>query len=91
MRKRSILSMAAPVFALACLVFVIAAEAQIEPGWSAAAQFRDGIGARALALGGATTAIVNDATSVFWNPGLLCTVALELSATLSQPLGPNLG
>lgn len=91
MRKRSILSTAATVFALACFVFVIAAEAQIEPGWSAAAQFRDGIGARALALGGATTAIVDDATSVFWNPGQLCAVPLELSAMLSQPLGPNLG
>ncbi len=91
MRKRSILSKAAILFALVCLVFVIAAEAQIEPGWSAAAQFREGVGARALALGGTATAIVNDATAVFWNPALLCSVPLELAAMYSQPLGPNLG
>ncbi len=91
MRNQLIATKTAILIALVCLAFASVAQAQIEPGWSAAAQFRDGIGARALALGGATIAIVEDATAVFWNPAQLCSVPLEIAAMYSQPLGPNLG
>jgi len=91
MLQHRIASRAVLLIGLACLAFALATYAQIEPGWSAAAQFRDGIGARALALGGAATASADGATATFWNPALLCSVPLEVCAMYSQPLGPSLG
>ena len=37
-------------------------------GGNAAPYLRDGVGARSLGLGGAFTAIADDATSTIWNP-----------------------
>lgn len=52
-------------------------------GGNAAPYLRDGVGARSLGLGGAFTAIADDATSTIWNPaGLPATEGLDF--TLSR-------
>ncbi len=56
---------------------------------NAAPYLRDGVGARSIGLGGAFTAIADDATSTIWNPaGLPATETLDF--TLSRvPMGFN--
>jgi len=44
------------------------AEAQRKAGRNAAAFLEVGVGARAVALGSATTSMANDANQIFWNP-----------------------
>ena len=50
-------------------------------GTSAAAFLEIGVGARALALGGAFTALANDASALYWNPaGLIQLNSISVSA-----------
>ena len=49
------------------LLMVISAMALAE-GVGAFSAFDSGIGARALAMGGAFVAVANDATAAYWNP-----------------------
>lgn len=51
-------------------------------GTTAANFLKIGVGARAMAMGGAITAIIDDATALYWNPaGLAQTKDVEISAT----------
>jgi hypothetical protein len=54
-------------------------------GTSAAAFLEIGIGARAQSMGGAFTAIVNDATALYWNPaGISRLPAISITANHSN-------
>src|SRR3989338_1814705 len=55
-------------FILSFLLFLPALPAWAEPGSTSLEFLRIGQGARAVAMGGAYTAVVDDATSMYWNP-----------------------
>ena len=56
---------------LACLFIssTIVSQTVSKTGTTAAQFLKIGIGARALALGGAYSAIADDASALYWNPG----------------------
>jgi len=56
------------------LIMVISAIAWADTGTGAFAASKDGVGARALAMGGAFVAIANNATAMHWNPAGLAQV-----------------
>ncbi len=56
------------------LLMVLSAIA-LADGVGAFSAFKSGVGARALAMGGAFVAVANDATAVLWNPAGLAQVA----------------
>jgi len=60
-------------------------------GWSAVAQFRSGIGARALAMGSAYTALAEGPTAVFWNAAGLPVAELGVEGMHVEPLGVGFG
>lgn len=62
--------MRAWVFLAVGLIVVARSEvwAQVPPGYEAASFARIGVGARALSLGGAFTAVAEDITAAYWNP-----------------------
>ncbi len=64
---------------------------EVPPGWSAAAQFRFGVGARALALGSAYTALAEGPTAVYWNPAGLLLAPLEVEGMYTEPFGRAIG
>jgi hypothetical protein len=55
-----------------CIAFVLASNAYAGSG--GAAFLKKGVGARALALGGAYTSLADDASSIYWNPAGLARV-----------------
>lgn len=55
------------------------------PGFGAAAQYRFGVGARALSLGGAYTAVAADAEGLYWNPAGLVWAPLSVGGMYSNP------
>ena len=55
------------------------------PGTTAANYLKIGVGARATAMGGAFTAIADDATALYWNPaGLSQIKGKQLSASYNS-------
>lgn len=77
MIRRMMRQMAWGVLASLWVLPAVAQETDAPPGYvddvtnagtSAAAFLQIGVGARAQAMGNATTALVSDATSMFWNP-----------------------
>jgi len=64
---------------------------EVSPGWSAAAQFRFGVGARALALGSAYTALAEGPTAVYWNPAGLLLAPLEAEGMYTEPFRRAIG
>jgi hypothetical protein len=52
----------------ACLILALLSASGVEAGKYAAEFLTEGVGARALAMGGAYVAVANDATANYWNP-----------------------
>ena len=73
----------------AALLLVLSAVV-LADGIGAFSAFKNGIGARALAMGGAFVAVADDATAVCWNPaGLGCHLhAAGRTAPLSLEASP---
>jgi len=67
------------------MVFVLSAVA-LADGIGAFSAFKNGIGARALAMGGAFVAVADDATAVCWNPAGLAQLADTRLAGMSTDL-----
>ena len=96
-------------FAMAVLILpvLLVLPTSVHAGKYAAEFLAEGIGARALAMGGAYVAIANDATANYWNPAGLCfmegpevsvshvTMFDELAnydaVTFAAPLGQGVG
>lgn len=89
------------------LVFLLATPPRVQAGKYAGEFLLEGVGARALAMGGAYVAVANDATANYWNPaGLPYLSGSEISishvtmfeqlanfdaVTLSVPVGRGFG
>jgi len=61
------------------------------PGFGAAAQFRLGVGARPLALGGAYTAFAEGMESLYWNPARLPWTRLSAGGMQLYPFAGGFG
>ncbi|MEN3009556.1 MAG: PorV/PorQ family protein [Candidatus Bipolaricaulaceae bacterium] len=62
--------------------------AQVPPGYDAASFARIGVGARALALGGAYVAVAEDVTAAYWNPaGLAFVETFQVEGMYTNWLG----
>ncbi len=61
---------------IVCILLVLAAGVARagDPGSAGATSLRIGVGARASAMGEAYTAVAEDASTVFWNPGAMAAV-----------------
>lgn len=57
------------------------------PGLGAVSQYRFGVGARALALGGAYTAVAAGPVGLYWNPAGLAWTELMAGGMYTQPFG----
>jgi hypothetical protein len=73
------------VIASMALLLVLSAVAMAD-GIGAFSAFKNGIGARALAMGGAFVAVANDATAVCWNPAGLAQLGDTRLAGMSTDL-----
>ncbi|MEM4531103.1 MAG: hypothetical protein QXY39_04480 [Thermofilaceae archaeon] len=60
---------------------------EVPPGVGAAAQYRLGVGARALALGQAFTALAQGPECVYWNPGALAESPRSAGGSQVYPFG----
>ncbi|MDR2192641.1 MAG: hypothetical protein LBO62_07180 [Endomicrobium sp.] len=69
-----------------CLTFILASNAYSATG--GAAFLKKGVGARALAMGGAYTALADDTSSLYWNPAGLVRVQ-DYSAALMGTSGSS--
>lgn len=58
-------------------------------GTDAAAFLNSGVGARALAMGGAFVSVCDDPTAMYWNPAGLARINRFSVTTMSQSLGPT--
>ena len=67
------------------LILVLSAVAMAD-GIGAFSAFKNGVGARALAMGGAFVAVANDATAACWNPAGLATLNDTRLAGMSTDL-----
>lgn len=80
--------------AVVCGVAVLGAMAHgQEPptGFGAVAQYRFGVGARALALGAAFTAVAEGVETLYWNPAGLARESLTLGGMYTEPYAGSLG
>ena len=53
-----------------CMPYLLGAQEFAKVGTSGTQFLKLGVGARSVGLGGAFVAVVNDASSVYWNPSL---------------------
>ncbi len=60
---------------------------QYPPGVDAASQLRFGIGARALGMGSAFTAVAQGPEAVYWNPASLAGSLLSVGGMYTEPFG----
>lgn len=67
-------------------LIVVVSSVALADGIGAFSAFKSGIGARALAMGGAFVAVADDATAVYWNPAGLAQVADTRIAGMSTDL-----
>jgi long-chain fatty acid transport protein len=71
---------------LSLALIVVVSSVALADGVGAFSAFKNGIGARALAMGGAFVAVADDATAVYWNPAGLAQVADTRIAGMSTDL-----
>ena len=62
------------VIVLSLAILMVISAMAVAEGVGAFSAFNSGIGARALAMGGAFVAVANDATTAYWNPAGLATL-----------------
>jgi len=81
-------SVSAVVVIIVLILFAGAVQAQSTGAGDAAHFLRNGLGARALSMGGAFVAVANDATASVWNPaGLATQSGLHLDASYENQFG----
>ena len=86
---RRVTPVAARLFVAAGLVFaawLLPAAAQAQSGGQPGAFLYYGVGGRALAMGGAYTAIADDATAAYWNPAGLAQIQRKEITTMQATL-----
>ena len=83
MNKRSMVMLVLWVSMLSVLVW----GQEPPPGFGAVSQYRFGVGARALALGGAYTAVAVGPAGLYWNPAGLAWTGLTAGGMYTQPFG----
>jgi len=81
-------SVSAVVLVIVLILFAGAVQAQSTSAGDAVHFLRNGLGARALSMGGAFVAVANDATASVWNPaGLATQSGLHLGASYENQFG----
>ena len=61
------------------------------PGMNAAAQLRFGLGARALGMGSAFTAVAAGPDGIYWNPATLAEQSASVTGMYTEPFGGGIG
>jgi hypothetical protein len=72
--------------ALACICLALAGRAMAAGNGTTTADFLNlGVGARAIGIGGAYSAVADDATAMYWNPAALTRVSENSAAFMYSP------
>lgn len=74
------------VIVVSLALIMVVSSIALADGFGAFSGFKSGIGARALAMGGAFVAVADDATAVYWNPAGLAQVNDTRIAAMSTDL-----